>query len=247
MSTNIIVHGDSRVYVPKLHTPINLVLTDPPYGMNVQMNSATSDEHKAVNQKIEGDEDVPGAIQLFHSVMGPIIPHLATEADLYVFTAWHVLEWWIPAVKLLNHVTESGEVNYARTNGIELKMMGIWDKGYPGKGDLEANWGCGYEPWLYLKKGRRPNPYRRSSIIACDKVPSGQNIHPTEKPVGLLERLIEMSTNPGDFIVDPFSGSGSTSVAAMQLGRDSLAFEIDERFIEKSRARLQIEGLFSNV
>lgn len=256
MTKNIIVHGDSRNYIPKIHTPINLVLTDPPYGIDVQMNSAQSPEQKAVNQKIENDSDVPGAIKLFHSVMGPILPKLAPEADLYVFTAWNVLEWWIPAVKDLAFIAEDG-VDVRPWGGgplhdIKLKMMLIWDKGYPGKGDLEANWGCGYEPCLYLKKGRRKNPYRRSGIIACDKVPSGQNIHPTEKPVPLLERLIEMSTLPGDFVVDPFSGSGSTSVAAQKLGRNSLAFEIDNEpprsFVDKSRARLEMgAGLFSGT
>lgn len=246
---NVIIHGRARDTVPKIQTPINCLVTDPPFGVDVQMNSATSAEHKAVNQKIENDMDVDTAIKIFYEEMGAIIPKLAPVADIYVFTAWTVLEWWIPAVKDLRYVMPDGELQCDRfgnfmENGsnIELKMMLIWDKGYPGKGDLVANWGCGYEPVLYLKKGRRPNPYRRSGIIHVDKVPAGQNIHPTEKPVGLLEKLIEMSTDPGDLVVDPFSGSGSTSVAAQKLGRNSLAFEIDNEpprsFVDKSRDRL---------
>lgn len=255
MSTNIIVHGRSRDYIPRTHTPINCVCTDPPFGIDVQMNSATDPDQKAVNEKIENDGDVDKAIGIFYEEMAAILPRLAPVADLYVFTAWNVLEWWIPAVKNLAYlrpdgiVLDPGIASAPVYPDLELKMMLIWDKGYPGKGDLVANWGCGYEPILYLKKGRRPNPYRRSGIIAVDKVGAGQNIHPTEKPVQLIERLLDMSTDPGDFVVDPFSGSGSTSVAAQRLGRDSLAFEIDNEpprsFVDKSRKRLTEQSLFT--
>ena len=126
---------------------------------------------------------------------------------------------------------------------LELKQLLIWDKGYPGLGDLDGNWGCGHEMILYLKKGRRPIPKRRSGIIHVDKIPAGQNVHPTEKPVALIKQLIEMSTDPGDFVVDPFSGSGSTSVAAQQLGRNSLAFDIEERYVRVGQERLKSQPL----
>ena len=260
MSTkNVIIHGDSRDMIPRISTPINCVLTDPPYGMDFQSNNTRLPESKKYSQKIEADGDPVAAVDLFHSVMGPIIPKMADQCEIYVFTAWHLLELWIPAVKDLNwlhpagpYTAEEGNRNFVidkfddePDHGITLKQMLIWDKGYPGLGDLEANWGCGHEIILYLKKGRRPIPKRRSGIIHVDKIPSGKNIHPTEKPVALLKELILMSTDPGDLIVDPFSGSGSTSVAAMECGRNSLAFEIDEQYIEPSRARLAQGGLFS--
>jgi DNA modification methylase len=223
-----------------------LILTDPPFGVDVKMNSANSPEQRAVNARIENDIDVPTALRIFYGEMRTILPKLAPVADLYVFTSWQVIEFWKPACADLAWLTPDGEIEKLQPPlyDITVKMMLIWDKGYPGKGDLQANWGCGYEPILYLKKGRRPNPYRRSGIISCDKVPAGQNIHPMQKPVSLLERLIEMSTDLGDLVVDPFSGSGSTSVAAMRTGRNSLAFEIDNEpprsFVDKSRARLRV-------
>src|SRR5690606_30695812 len=153
-------------------------------------------------RKIAADGNPQEAIDLFMDVMRPIVPKMADNCEIYVFTSWNVLDDWMPVVKDISP-------------DIKLKMMLIWAKGYPGLGDLHTNWGCGYECILYLKKGKRPVPERRSAIIAVDKLPAGKNIHPTEKPVPLLERLIEFSTDPGDFVVDPFSGSGSTSVAAM--------------------------------
>ena len=55
-------------------------------------------------------------------------------------------------------------------------------------------------------------------------------IHPTQKPVKLLERLIEIFTDPNDVVIDPVAGSGSTLIAAENLGRKAYGFEIDKKF-----------------
>lgn len=55
-------------------------------------------------------------------------------------------------------------------------------------------------------------------------------IHPTQKPVNLLRRLIEIFTDPGDVVIDPCAGSGSTLRAAYECGRDSYGFEVDRKF-----------------
>ena len=55
-------------------------------------------------------------------------------------------------------------------------------------------------------------------------------IHPTQKPVALIERLIELFTDPGDVVIDPCAGSGSTLVAAENLGRRGYGFEIKKDF-----------------
>lgn len=57
-------------------------------------------------------------------------------------------------------------------------------------------------------------------------------IHPTQKPVGVLKRLIEIFTDEGDVVIDPVAGSGTTLRAAYELNRNSYGFEIDKRFYE---------------
>ena len=61
--------------------------------------------------------------------------------------------------------------------------------------------------------------------------------HPTQKPLGLLARLIQASTKPGAWILDPFSGSATTGIAANLLGRRFLGLELEEDFLSISRAR----------
>lgn len=60
------------------------------------------------------------------------------------------------------------------------------------------------------------------------------SVHPTQKPVGLLKRLIEIFTDPGDVVIDPCAGSGSSLVAAYELGRDGYGFEVDKTFHAKA-------------
>lgn len=63
-------------------------------------------------------------------------------------------------------------------------------------------------------------------------------IHPTQKPVGLLKRLIEIFTDPGDVVIDPVAGSGATLRAAYELGRDSYGFEVDKNFYQKAMEQM---------
>lgn len=63
-------------------------------------------------------------------------------------------------------------------------------------------------------------------------------IHPTQKPVNVLKRLIEVFTDPGDIVIDPCCGSGSTIQAAFELGRNAYGFEVNRKFYEAARSQL---------
>ena len=60
-------------------------------------------------------------------------------------------------------------------------------------------------------------------------------IHPTQKPVSVLKRLIEIFTDPGEVVIDPCCGSGATLRAARELGRETYGFEIDRNFYQQAR------------
>lgn len=63
-------------------------------------------------------------------------------------------------------------------------------------------------------------------------------IHPTQKPVKLLKELISIFTDPGDIVIDPCAGSGSTLRAAYELGRSAYGFEVDRRFYEAAQKEM---------
>lgn len=64
--------------------------------------------------------------------------------------------------------------------------------------------------------------------------------HPTQKPIALLERIIKASSNPGDLVLDPFSGTFTTSFVAKELGRDSIGIELQEDYIKIGLRRLKL-------
>ncbi len=64
-------------------------------------------------------------------------------------------------------------------------------------------------------------------------------IHPTQKPVRLLERILALTTSPGDVVLDPFSGSCSTAVACINTNRRYIGFEIDKEYYECGVKRLK--------
>jgi len=66
-----------------------------------------------------------------------------------------------------------------------------------------------------------------------------KRFHPTQKPLTLIQRLIQASSNQNDIILDPFMGSGTTAVVAKILNRNYIGFEINKEYIEKSRKRLK--------
>lgn len=63
--------------------------------------------------------------------------------------------------------------------------------------------------------------------------------HPTQKPIALLQRVVLASSRPGDLVLDPFSGSGTTGVASLQLGRRFIGIEREQQYLELSRRRLE--------
>lgn len=70
-------------------------------------------------------------------------------------------------------------------------------------------------------------------------------IHPTQKPVALLKRLIEIFTDVGDVVIDPCAGSGSTLRAAVELRRNTYGFEIDRKFYQQAKALMLNEDVLN--
>ena len=79
--------------------------------------------------------------------------------------------------------------------------------------------------------------------------PCGRHdLHPTQKPLALMEELIELSSNPGDTVFDPFMGSGTTAIVASVNGRKWIGCELNEDYINLALKRLNREcGLFAGV
>jgi site-specific DNA-methyltransferase (adenine-specific) len=118
----------------------------------------------------------------------------------------------------------------------------VWDKEGLGMG---WRYRRNYELVLvsHLRAGKLKWEYEGSGVETANVVRLGKIIpsaeqHPTQKPVELVEHFLRLHTKPGDIVLDPFSGSGTTGVACARLGRRFLGFELDPHWCEVANRRI---------
>ena len=104
-------------------------------------------------------------------------------------------------------------------------------------GSLSTNYGFRNEAFSESEDGKR-NPL---SILSFPR--DSDRLHPTQKPVPLLEWLIKTYTNEGDLILDNCCGSGSTGVACLNTNRRFIGMELDEKYLQISKERLGVEDV----
>ena len=111
------------------------------------------------------------------------------------------------------------------------------------KANMRIVGNCEYGLVLYRDKLPKFNNHGKMifNAIKWEKDNIGDKIHPTQKPVKLLEKLINIFTDVGDVVIDPCAGSASTLVAAKRLGRPSYGFEIKKDFFNAAKDRIYKE------
>jgi DNA modification methylase len=210
--------GDARRLIPRLPKGrFRCLLTDPSYGINY-----VSEWNNGLNASpIEGDND--GAHRLLDEVLRLSRPKLKRDAAIYVFTSWKTLPRTLEALE-----------RYFR-----VKNVLVWVKDSWGMGDLSGAYANQHELIVYAVKGRpKLKPPRSPDVLYYSRVPPMTRLHPTEKPVELLEFLIKKSTDNGDAVLDPFAGSGSTAVACLRTGRSFACIEKSLRYYAASVERI---------
>jgi len=110
----------------------------------------------------------------------------------------------------------------------------VWVKSYASKRGMLASQ---HEQAYLLAKGQPGRPAHPLSDV-LDWQYTGNRLHPTQKPVRSLKAVIETFTRPGEVVLDPFCGSGSTLLAAKILGRQYVGIDLDAGYCQAARRRL---------
>lgn len=205
-----IVNGDCIAKMEKLEdSSVDCVVTDPPYGIDYISNRRTVESEVI---KPVANDGIKEALNLWENACKVLFRKMKENSHIYIFTSWKVYP------------------QFSEITGryFKIKNCLIWRKNNHGTGDLEGNYAEQYEMIIFATKGNRKlNGNRVSNVLEFDKVASANLVHSCEKPVSLLEFLIEKSSDVGDFVIDPFAGSGSTLVAAKNKGRQYWGCELD--------------------
>lgn len=205
-----IKNGDSLKILETLEDNcIDVVLTDPPYGISYVSNRSIFDG--AITKRgllNDGEEE---AFKLLDKTCEILQRKTANNAHLYFFCSWSVFSNFEKII----------------SKYFTIKTPIVWDKGNKGSGDLDNDWGNQTEIILYCVKGKKLVNTRRGNLISVARLHTSKMVHPTQKPIELLKEILKVSVTDGDFIVDPFMGSGSTIKAANELKYKSLGIELD--------------------
>ena len=221
--------GDARdaAFVDRVvgKAKISLLLTDPPYGVAFVESKEAFTPIK-VNRKILNDGIVSESqyTQFTKDWLVPVMRHLTTKNSAYVFNS----------DKMLFALREGME-----RSGLRFSQLLIWIKNHVviGRKDYLPQ----HELVAYGWHGTHEFKKAKDKSILFYPKPSKSPLHPTQKPVGLLRRLILNSTNINDTVYDCFGGSGSTGIAAEQCKRKSILIERDEEYCQTIINRFERE------
>lgn len=121
-----------------------------------------------------------------------------------------------------------------------IKNLLVWVKNNHGTGDLKGDFAPKHELIWFVVKGRPLLTGKRIPNV-LNFAKTGNKLHPTEKPVDLMEELIKSFSKENDVILDPFMGSGSTLVACNNLNRKYIGVELSEEYFDITKKRLDLK------
>jgi site-specific DNA-methyltransferase (adenine-specific) len=216
--TDWVIHGDSRIKCNNSPSGIKLIFTDPPYGQDFQSNRRTA---TAKAGKIKNDNDLKKALDITRSTLQAIDPKLKKDAALLMWCSWR-------------HEPEFRQM--VANEGWEIKNSIVWVKNNHGSGDLTGSFAPKHERLLFATKGnvklnnRLPDVLTGGEFLTTD--------HPTPKPLGVIEKLIECLTLENDIVADPFMGCSSTGVGAIRSGRRFWGCDIEKQWWEEAMTNI---------
>ncbi|MFA5187431.1 MAG: DNA methyltransferase [Patescibacteria group bacterium] len=240
-----IYHGDCREVLPSIASEsVDMVLTDPPYGHNNNNGDLAHRWEEALGLVKRGEAQ-PGLAR-------PIANDGPEANDL--------VRWCFGEI---NRVLKKGcccccccccggggpDPQFARWSlwmdeAIGFKQAVVWDKGGLGMG---WHYRRNYELVLVGEKPGAPCKWYggndQANVVRISGIKPGKNDHPTPKPLQLFNLFVQLHSERGDLILDPFMGHGTTLRSAKDLGRKAIGIDVDEGFCEAAAKRLGQEVL----
>jgi len=206
---------DADVYATLLGDEIaDMVFTDPPY--NVNYANSAKDKMRGKSRPILNDNLGDSFYDFLVAALTPSLAHC--RGAIYVAMSSSELDTLQSAF---------------RAAGGHWSTFIIWAKNTftLGRADYQRQ----YEPILYGWPEGADRHWcgdRNQGDVWQIKKPVKNDLHPTMKPVELVERAIRNSSRPGDVVIDPFGGSGTTMIAAHKSGRKARLIELDPKYVD---------------
>lgn len=217
-----LVCGDATAttsYEALMDGPADLIFTDPPYGMSYGGGRAAGDTKKGAKAKAHGmiiNDDLTGdnLISLVRDSLATSLTFCKPDVPLYACFTWRTYAQFEAALEEI---------------GRPVKACIVWDKKSIGLGNQE------YRPqheFIFYCAGKWFGGRAESDVWTMRREAVQLYVHPTQKPVELIERALENSSKAGDVVIDCFGGSGSTLIACERMSRKARLVELDPKYCD---------------
>jgi site-specific DNA-methyltransferase (adenine-specific)/modification methylase len=212
---------------------VDLVVTDPPYNVSQHKNMKFNGR---VIVKNFGDWDfgfdpkpILAELRRVLKPTGQIYVFCGTE-QIPIYMQEFIEKWFFRNLLVwckTNPAPRLSKTNYLFAN--EYIVYAIKEKGKPSLSTFN-----------FSSQSTMHNTFLTGSLQGKERLrgKDGMAVHPTQKPLVILKKLIEVSSKPGDLVLDPFMGVGSTAIAAMELGRKFIGSEINQKYIDWANQRI---------
>lgn len=189
----------------------DMVFTDPPYGMSYEGGRGKKNFGMIKGDDAEGEN----LISLVQEALATAKAHSKEGSAFYVCFPWRTYAEFGDALKAC---------------GIEVSACIVWDKKSIGLG--HQHYRPQHEFIFYSKGGNFHGDRSESDVWYMGRGNTGAYVHPTQKPVELVQRAVGNSSKAGDVVVDCFGGSGSTLIACEKSGRHARLMELDPKYVD---------------
>ncbi len=204
---NKIINADCMDILKQLPDKcIDLVLTDPPYGINCDGGGYGFGVKPKILDKKNWDTEIPSR-KIFDEIF-------RVSKNQIIFGGNYFTQYLQPT-----------------------KAWIFWDK--IGSYKLKNNFSEGELIWTSFSKVTKKITFVQQGFINDNKEENKNRFHPTQKPVGLFEMILQDYSNENDLVLDCFSGSGTTAIACSELKRNFICIEKDKQYYEASVRRLE--------
>lgn len=220
-----LLNGDCLELIAKIpDNSIDIIVTDPPYktitgGDSDGKNSTRPKGMLSGNRKLFTYQNNIKPAQWIPELFRV----LKEGSHCYIFT---------------NHLNMKDMLIESEKVGFKLHNILVWEKNNCTPSQFYMK-NCEYI--LFLRKGKAKwiNDIGGSKTVHQFQNIIGNKVHPTEKPVDLMQFYIQNSSSEGDLVLDPFMGAGSTGIAALNSGRNFIGFELDEEYYRTAKSRIE--------
>lgn len=236
MADSVLYNEDCIVAMKRLaNDTVDLVLTDPPYNLGIFMKDRDTNLKKMRDNFFgaAGWDDLS-------------FEDWEKSMDEFFEEAARLLKKGGAMVVFMSIIKLETLIRIAERHKLYYKTTGIWHKTNPMPRNMNLHFVNSTEAWVYFTYGKRTGTFNNEGKVMHDFVETGvaangerkYGKHPTQKPVALMEFFVQVLSNEGDMVLDPFMGSGSTGVAAKRNNRNFTGVELNEGYFQMATRRI---------